>query len=78
MLLEPADEKLIFLLLEASKNDLVLFHLVPKIKKDKYSLMFKKLDKNLCVLLQEAAKSEPTPGKSAIQEELAIIRSVNP
>ncbi len=42
------------------------------------ALCFKKLAKNLCVLLQEAAKNEPMPGKSAIQEELAIIRSVNP
>jgi hypothetical protein len=44
MLLEPADEKLIILLfLEASDNDLALFFLVSKIKKDKYCLIFQKV-----------------------------------
>jgi hypothetical protein len=44
LLIEQADEKLIILLfLEASNNDLVLFYLVPKITKDKYSFMFQEV-----------------------------------
>jgi hypothetical protein len=43
MLLEAADEKLIILFLEASNNNLILFFLVPKIKKGKYSLMFQEV-----------------------------------
>ncbi len=43
VLLEPADEKLIILFLEASNNDLVIIFLVPKIKNDEYSLMFQEV-----------------------------------
>jgi len=33
---------------------------------------------NIISMLQEAAVTEPKPGNSAIQDELAILRYLNP